>query len=131
MMRSNINTTFNCDIKKVWNIVTSLENYSWRSDFAKIEILSEEKFVEYTKDGYKTKFTITVIEPYKCWEFDIENDNISGHWAGLFSGDENQCTIDFTEDVTTKRLIMHPFVKGYLKKQQQTYITDLKKALEV
>ncbi len=131
MATSNINTTFNCDIKKVWNIVTSLENYSWRSDLAKIEVLSEEKFVEYTKDGYKTKFTITVTEPYKCWAFDIENDNICGHWVGLFSGDENQCTVDFTEDVTAKRLIMRPFVKGYLKKQQQTYITDLKKALEV
>ena len=131
MVRSNINTTFNCDIKKVWNIVTSLENYSWRSDLAKIEVLSEEKFVEYTKDGYKTKFAITVIEPYKCWAFDIENDNISGHWSGIFSGDENQCTADFTEGVTAKRIIMRPFIKGYLKKQQQTYITDLKKALEV
>lgn len=127
----SINATFKCDIKKVWNIVTSLENYSWRSGLAKIEVLSEDNFVEYTKDGYKTKFTITVTELYKRWEFDMENDNISGHWVGLFSGDENQCTVDFTEDVTAKKLIMRPFVKGYLKKQQQTYIADLKKALEV
>lgn len=131
MVTSNIKATFMCDIKKVWDIVTSLENYSWRSDLAKIEVLSKEKFVEYTKDGYKTNFTITVTELYKRWEFDIENDNLSGHWVGLFSGDENQCTVDFTEDVTAKRLIMRPFIKGYLKKQQQTYITDLKKALEV
>ena len=131
MATSNIKATFMCDIKKVWDIVTSLENYSWRSDLAKIEVLSEEKFVEYTKDGYKTKFTITVTELYKRWAFDIENDNVSGHWVGLFSGDENQCTVDFTEDVTAKRLIMRPFIKGYLKKQQQRYITDLKKALEV
>lgn len=127
----SINATFKCDIKKVWNIVTSLENYSWRSGLAKIEVLSEDNFVEYTKDGYKTKFTITVTELYKRWEFDMENDNISGHWVGLFSGDENQCTVDFTEDVTAKKLIMRPFVKGYLKKQQQTYIADLKKALGV
>ena len=127
----SINATFKCDIKKVWNIVTSLENYSWRSGLAKIEVLSEDNFVEYTKDGYKTKFTVTVTELYKRWEFDMENDNISGHWVGLFSGDENQCTVDFTEDVTAKKLIMRPFVKGYLKKQQQTYIADLKKALGV
>lgn len=127
----SINATFKCDIKKVWNIVTSLENYSWRSGLAKIEVLSEDNFVEYTKDGYKTKFTVTVTELYKRWEFDMENSNISGHWVGLFSGDENQCTVDFTEDVTAKKLIMRPFVKGYLKKQQQTYIADLKKALGV
>lgn len=131
MVTSNIKSAFMCDIKKVWDIVTSLENYSWRSDLAKIDVLSEENFVEYTKDGYKTKFTITATELYKRWAFDIENDNIRGHWVGLFSGDENQCTVDFTEDVTAKRLIMCPFIKGYLKKQQQTYITDLKKALEV
>lgn len=44
----------------MWNIVTSLENYSWRSGLVKIEVLSEEKFVKYTKDGNKTKFTINV-----------------------------------------------------------------------
>ncbi len=131
MATSYIKATFQCDIKKVWNIVTSLKDYSWRSDLAKIEVLSDDKFVEYTKDGYKTTFTITGSEPYQRWEFDLENDNISGHWVGIFTGDENQCTIDFTEDVTAKKLIMRPFIKGYLKKQQQAYITDLKKALEL
>lgn len=130
MVTSNIKATFKCDIKKVWNTVTSLKNYLWRSDLAKIEILSEDKFVEYTKDGYKTKFTVTVTDLYKRWEFDIENDNISGHWVGQFSGDENQCTVDFTENITVRKPIMRLFVKGYLKKQQQTYIADLKKALE-
>lgn len=131
MAKSNIKAEFKCDVKKVWNIVTSLKDYSWRSDLEKIEILGEDKFVEYTKDGYKTTFTITVTEPYKRWEFKLENDNIKGHWVGIFTGDENQCTIDFTEDVTAKKLIMRPFVKGYLKKQQQAYIADLKRALEV
>ena len=131
MATSNIHAAFRCDIKKVWNIITSLKDYSWRSDLEKIEVLREDVFVEHTKGGYTTTFTITVIEPCKRWEFDIENDNIKGHWVGLFSGDESQCTIDFTEDVTSKKLIMRPFVKGYLKKQQQAYIADLKKALEV
>lgn len=46
MATSNIKATFSCDLKKVWNIETSLENYSWRSDLSKIEVLSESKFVE-------------------------------------------------------------------------------------
>ncbi len=131
MAKASINATFKCDINRLWNIVTSLKDYSWRSDLAKIEVLSDDTFVEHTKDGYLTTFTITVSEPYKRWEFDIENDNIRGHWIGIFAGDENQSTIDFTEDVTAKKMIMRPFVKGYLKKQQQVYISDLKKALEV
>ncbi|MBN1042823.1 polyketide cyclase, partial [Clostridium botulinum] len=35
MAVSNIKATFQCDIKKIWGIVTSLENYSWRSDLSK------------------------------------------------------------------------------------------------
>lgn len=130
MVRSNIKVEFKCDVKKVWNIVTSLKDYSWRSELEKIEILGEDEFVEYTKDGYKTTFTITATEPYKRWEFDMENDNIRGHWIGIFAGDENHCTIDYTENVSAKKIIMRPFVKRYLGKQQQAYIADLRRALE-
>ena len=28
--------------------------------------------VQYTKEGYPTTFTITVVEPYKRWEFDMD-----------------------------------------------------------
>jgi hypothetical protein len=59
--------------------------------------------VEYTKDGYATTFTVTTMEPYRRWEFDMENDNMSGHWTGLFSQNGNQTTIDFTENVTVKK----------------------------
>lgn len=130
MATSNIKATFPCDIKKVWNIVTSLEDYSWRSDLSKIEVLSESKFVEYTKDGYETTFAITVMEPYQLWEFDMENDNMSGHWIGLFSQKGDKTTIDFTEDVTAKKILMKPFVGMYLKKQQAFYVRDLEKVLE-
>lgn len=40
-----------------WDIVTSLENYSWRSDLSEIEIISDKRFIERTKDGYATNFT--------------------------------------------------------------------------
>ena len=96
---------------------------------SKIEILNENQFVEYTKKGYATNFTITVIEPYKRWEFDMENDNMKGHWIGIFTSKDEQTEIDFTEDVVAKKFFMKPFVKGFLKKQQVQYVSDLKKAL--
>lgn len=129
MAVSNAKATFSCDIKKVWNIVTSLENYSWRSDLSKITVLNKEQFIEHTKDGFKTKFTITCQEEYKRWEFDMENENMKGHWTGVFTCEGDMTTIDFTEDVTAKKILMKPFVGMYLKKQQSQYIADLKKAL--
>ncbi|NFO05499.1 polyketide cyclase [Clostridium botulinum] len=129
MAVSNIKATFECDIKKIWEFVTSLENYSWRSDLSKIEILDKNKFLEYTKDGYITTFTVTATEPYQRWEFDMENSNMRGHWIGIFSYENGKTTIDFTEDVYVKKVIMKPFVGMYLKKQQATYVSDLKKAV--
>ena len=129
MAVSTITATFPCDVKKVWEIVTSLENYIWRSDLSKIEILNDKQFIEYTKEGYATSFTITVVESCQRWEFDMENDNIKGHWRGVFTQKDGQTEIEFTEDVAAKKFFMKPFVKAYLKKQQSQYISDLKRAL--
>lgn len=129
MAVSNIKATFRSDIHKVWDIVTDVKNYSWSSDLSKTEILNEKQFVEYTKEGYATSFTVTVAEPYKRWEFDMENSNIKGHWIGVFTPKGEETEIEFTEDVSAKKFFMKPFVKSYLKKQQAQFISDLEKAL--
>lgn len=129
MAVSNMKAVFKHEIDKVWETVTSLENYAWRSDLSKVEILNEKQFIEYTKEGYATTFTITVTEPFKRWEFDMENDNIKGHWIGIFTQQGEETEIDFTEDITAKKSFMRPFIKAYLKRQQTRYISDLKRAL--
>lgn len=131
MAISNINTIINDDIHKVWDIVFAVDKYSaWRSDLSKTEIINEKQFIEYTKDGYATIFSITAVEPYKRWEFDMKNSNMTGHWIGIFTAKGNETQIDFTENVTPKKWFMKPFVKLYLKKQQTQFVLDLKKALE-
>lgn len=60
MAVSNIKVLLQCDINKAWNTVTSLEKYQWRSDLSKIEILNEKQFIEYSKDGIATTFTINL-----------------------------------------------------------------------
>ena len=128
---SNINTIISNDIQKVWNIVLAVDKYnSWRSDLSKTEIINDKQFIEYTKNGYATTFTVTVAEPYKRWEFDMENSNMKGHWIGVFIDKGNETQIDFTENVIPKKWFMKPFVKTYLKKQQKQFVLDLKKALE-
>lgn len=125
-----ITKSFDYPIELVWEAVTNLDTQEWRSDISKIEELSNNEFIEYTKDNYQTKFTITAKTKYELYSFDIENDNIKGNWQGIFKGNESSTTIEFTEDVTTDKLFMKLLLKPYLKKQQATYIKDLEKYLD-
>lgn len=130
MKISNIKAIINSDIHNVWETVLAVEDYSsWRSDLSKTEIINDKKFIEYTKDHYATTFTVTVMEPYKRWEFDMENGNMKGHWTGVFTSNGNETVIEFSENVVAKKWFMKPFVKSYLKNQQARFINDLKKKL--
>lgn len=131
MAISNIREIISSDIHKVWEAVLAVDKYStWRSDLSKTEIIDEKQFIEYAKNEYATTFTVTVVKPYKRWEFDMENSNMKGHWVGIFTSRGTDTEIDFTENVTPKKWFMKPFVKSYLKKQQTQFVLDLKKVLE-
>ncbi|OUQ13759.1 polyketide cyclase [Massilimicrobiota sp. An142] len=131
MTISNIKDSIDSNIHKVWETVLAVDKYTqWRSDLSKTEVINEEQFIEYTKNGYPTTFTITVVEPHKRWEFDMENSNMKGYWIGIFTSIDDKTEIDFTEQVTAKKFYMKPFVKSYLKKQQTQFVMDLKRILE-
>ena len=130
MATSNIKALLSSELHKVWELVLDIENYgTWRSDLSKTEVISDKQFIEYTKDGYPTTFTVTIVNPYKRWEFDMENSNMTGHWIGVFTDKGNETEIDFTECVEAKNLLIKPFVKSYLKKQQAQFVADIRKAL--
>ena len=93
----------------------------------KAEVISDKKFIEYTKDGYPTTFTVTLVEPYRRWEFDMENSNMTGHWTGIFTAKGDETEIDFTEQVKAKKWLLKPFVKSYLRKQQTQFVADIMK----
>ena len=78
MTESTIKAVLPRDIKRVWDTVTSLDHYEWRGDLDRIEIQDDKTFIEHTKSGYSTVFTVTACIPMERWEFDMENDNISG-----------------------------------------------------
>lgn len=130
MIKSNIKKEFNCDIEKLWNIITDNTNYIWRSDLSKIEIVDDTHFIEYAKNNYPTYFTITSKVNLKEYKFDIENSNIKGKWIGIFKKfDNGDILLDFTEEIETNNFIMKLFAKPYLKSQQKRYINDLEKEL--
>lgn len=130
MTTSNIKVLIPIGLQQVWELILDIENYAaCRSDLSKTEVISDTQFIEYTKDGYPTTFTVTLVDPYKRWEFDMENSNMKGHWIGVFNDNGNETEIDFTECVEAKNWLMKPFVKSYLKKQQAQFVADIRKAL--
>ena len=129
MAIANIKVTLLCPIEKVWNKVTDLNDFVWRSDLKNIRIIDDNKFVEISKDGIETYFKVTECIKNQCWSFEIENENIKGTWVGKFYSHGDKTTLDFTENIVSKKLIFKPFIGSYLRKQQNLYFKDLKKAL--
>ena len=128
--KSTIIANFSSPIETVWNIVTDNTAYAWRSNVVRIEVSDDgNSFTEFTNDGFETQFTVTMKKPYERYEFDMKNKNMNGHWIGLFSKDGSGTKIEFTEEVEVANPIMNLFVKSYLKKQQETYVIDLRKSL--
>ncbi|PIH03467.1 hypothetical protein [Clostridium combesii] len=121
------------DIKSVWNVVTNNNDYKWRSDIEKIEIINDGKeFIEYTSSGIATKFFITKKEEYSQYKFSMRNKMFAGFWTGHFSETKNGGTkIVFVENIFIKNPIIKILSYFFmdLKKMQNTYILDLKKKL--
>lgn len=132
MAVTTITAILDSDIETVWSVVTSLDQYGWRSDLERIEVLEQgRRFIEYTKDGRKTTFTITASELFQRYEFRMENENLKGHWRGIFRKTEKGTYVSFTEDVDVKKVFLKPVLRLYLKRQQKQYLQDLRKALEI
>lgn len=130
MPTSKVTVHFSCPVEQVWQAVTDLSNTAWRSDLKRVEVLDETHFVEHTKSGYATDFTVTACEPLHRWAFTMENGNISGSWEGIFEAGEDSTRLHCTETVNAKRWWMRPFVPSYLRRQQRLYLDDLRRELQ-
>lgn len=110
MATSRMTVQFHCPVERVWQVVTDLTNTAWRSDLARVEMLDATHFVEHTKSGYATNFTVTAYEPLRRWAFTMENGNMSGSWEGIFETTEGGTQLHCTETVEAKHWWMCPFV---------------------
>lgn len=126
MATSNMKVTILCPIEIVWDTVTNLNDFSWRSDLKAVKIIDEHNFIEIAKNGIETYFRITECIKYQSWIFEIDNKNIKGTWIGKFYSKGDKTILDFTENVVSKKIIFKPFISLYLKRQQRIYFKDLK-----
>lgn len=129
MIKSTIKAELNANIDEVFDIVADNKNYSWRSDLDRIEIVDNNKFIEYAKNGFPTEFIITANEPYSYYAFSIDNENLSGRWYGKFTNANNKTLVEFTEELSAKKAMPTFLIKMYVKKQQRQYVKDLKKRI--
>ena len=129
MATSNMKVTILCPIEIVWDTVTNLNDFSWRSDLKAVKIIDEHNFIEIAKNGIETYFRITECIKYQSWIFEIDNKNIEGTWIGKFYSKGDKTILDFTENVISKKIIFKPFISLYLKRQQKIYFRDLKAKL--
>ena len=103
MAISKTRAEFACDIETVWDTVTSLTDYTWRSDGKKIrELRTKGHFIEYRKNGIATKFSTTKFEPLSLYELDMENKNLTGHWQGVFSYQNGITVLELIERVKAR-----------------------------
>lgn len=130
MAVSKVTVHFPCSVEQVWQVVTDLSCTAWRSDLERVEVLDETHFVEHTKSGYATNFTVTACELLRRWAFTMENGNMSGFWEGIFEAAEGGTRLYCSETVNAKHWWMRPFVPGYLKRQQRLYLDDLRRELQ-
>ncbi|MDO4793775.1 MAG: polyketide cyclase [Filifactor alocis] len=129
MATANVKVTFICPIKEVWMTITDISDFEWRSDILDIEIIDEDTFIEYAKDGLKTRFQVVKKQPLKFLEIEVENEKFKGMVTGRFFRHGNNTTLDFTEIASAKRPDLKLLINSYLLERQRQYFIDLKKKL--
>ena len=129
MITSTVCAHFPQSVEKVWDVLTDVESYPrWRGDVCRVELVPDG-FIEYAPSGFATRFTVTQRKECALWGFDIENDKLTGFWLGELRAVGDGTQVTFTELVRSKNPLLRPFVKSYLRRQQQRFTAELKAAL--
>lgn len=121
----------------VYNIVINNDDYSYRSDLKKINILNRngdmEEWEEISKNGNTIIFRTKEKNPYSFYSFDMNCKMFRGYWTAEFKEtDQNRTLFIATEYIRIK----NPFIKtlSYLffniGKFMETYQKDLKTKCE-
>ncbi|NLY20659.1 MAG: hypothetical protein GXZ08_05210 [Tissierellia bacterium] len=131
MREANIFANLKSSPRSVWEVITNKEDYSWRSDLEKIEIVDETKFIEYHKSGNKTVFIIVDKIPYEEYRLNIFHDKFTGEWVAKLKEKSDGTTIEIYKkiEMTDKLTELMSYMSINMKMEQKIYIRDLKKKL--
>ena len=128
MPKSVYQAVFPYPAEVVYHAVADLSCWQWRSDLAGLEILENgNAFMEISKNGSRTHFTITEKQIGSRYAFEMEGEWFTGQWLGEFSTVPGGTRVVFTEKIRMKRWplrLIAPLCLP-LKKMQKTYAIDL------
>lgn len=129
MARIHKKIIFQTDLDILWDVITNNNDYSWRSNIKEIKVLDDKRFVEIDHEGVETVFTIITFDENKKYEIDYENEDLKGHWVGLFYLTSQGAELDMVEDVEAKNALLSLFVPKTLKQMREVYIEDIQRAV--
>lgn len=130
MKVSKITAHFETNVETVWNIVTDNEQFAWRTDLNKIEVVDDCHFIEFDKHDFQTSFMITKKEPYTFYAFTMENKNLTGRWQGTFAPSDHGTCVEFIEEISFRNPLLKVIGSFMnIRKIQERYIDDLKKEI--
>lgn len=125
---------FKSNANAVWNAVTNNEDYKWRSDIKKIEVIEDgSQWLEYYDNKNYTKFALVEKTEHIKYVFNMENKMFYGNWTGYFYPTETGGTkLVIRESIFIKNYIVRiiSYLFWNLNKIQDTYIRDLKNKLQ-
>ena len=97
MRKAGVWAIYDADVKAAWDVLTSRDDESWRTDLKKIEYRSvNDDFVEYSNDGYQLGFVVTEERPYEYYEIET--------WS-LETRGRRMYTFEETEDGKTRVIL--------------------------
>jgi len=124
MTRTIQTAHLSCPAELVWETVTSLSDWTWRSDIQDCRPTGTNTFTE-TSGGVTTEFTVTDKTPCRRYALAIKNSALQGSWEGLFASDGEGAVLTLTEEIQAEGLLRRLVAPAYLRVQQRRYIRDL------
>ena len=125
MIKSSTTTRLPYPTELVWDLVTSLTDWSWRSDITGCRAVGPAAFEETAGRGEPTAFAIVDKVPCARYAFTMENSAMTGRWEGLFASDGEGTALTFTQEVEVKRPLQRLAAPAYLRRRQRRYLRDL------
>lgn len=118
--------------QQIWQVVTDLMHWQWRSDLSACKIVDEQRFIEIPKNGQPIHFCTIRCEEPRIWEFQLNSPALTGTWRGTFTPKENgRSQVTFVEAVQLRHKLFPRWVaKRLLRAYQARYFRDLRAELQ-
>ena len=129
MAQYSSRVVFRSSLKRVWDIITGMNDQRWRTDLIQSSVISQDQFLEISVDGVRTIGTITNWKTYHFFEYEYENDNVYGHRYITFREEDGLTVVEIEEEADAKKLMARPMLLMNMKKAHQRYMDDLRRII--